>query len=179
MQTITDVGSKLYPVPVVTPLTIVAGDTQDGTEQTGLGVDRESAEFAQFNGPPLSAMLVIGLSGANVATGETVTIVANLEHDTVSNFATTADFAPPVSPVGDHPAVTVARTLAGPVTGARVVLTHSYDLSGAKRYVRPVYTVNFSASGTDTGTVTGYLIFGGFGLNPVGPISGTALGDLL
>lgn len=175
MGTIMDPAVNIYPVPGGTALTIVAGDTQDGTEQTGLVVDRQSVELEQFKGH-FGVTLVVMAQGVALATDETLTIIANLEDDTLLAFSSPVDFAPAVTPVGDHPAVSVGSVLtaaAGAVTGGRVVLTHSYDIHGADRWIRLVYTATFSASGTDTADFTQQLIFHGFREQPVGPLSGT------
>lgn len=175
MSTIMDPAVNIYPEPGGTALTIIAGDTQDGTEQAGLVVDRRSVELEKFKGH-FGVTLVVMAQGIALATDEDLTIVANLEDDDSLAFSSPTDFAPPVPPVGDHPAVTVGSFLtaaAGAVTGGRLVLTQSYDIHGADRWIRLVYTATFSAGATDTADFTQQLIFHGFREQPVGPLSGT------
>lgn len=173
-STIQDLASTIYPVPAMVPLSVIAGGAADGVEQTGVVIDRQSAELDRFNGHH-SCVLAVLLSDLDIVTDETVSFVANLETDDLVGFASPTDFAPPIPPVGDHPLVTVARTMAGAVTAELIVLTQSYDLQGAERFLRVQTTVTFSAAVVDNGFLHAALIFGGFRSEEVGPLSGAAL----
>lgn len=96
---------------------------------------------------------------AALTSTKTLSITAKVETSDVSNFATKSDFG-----------TAMAKTaVAGgeDVTSAAGVLEFDFDLRGAKRYVRFVYTPDLSASGTDTATLCATYVLGGAAEQPI------------
>jgi len=121
--------------------------TGDNTEIVGQGVNRAAKKY------PRSAVFAVAGS-AVLASGETLTLKnVSVEHDSASNFATTAD----LKTFAD------AVVATGPSGGGTVHFCKEYeaDLSGAKQYVRLMATPDLSRTGTDTFNLSGVGVLGG------------------
>ena len=121
-----------------------AGGSGDATEVDGKWIDRQGYS---------SAKLIIGVRAVLGAT-ETVTLAANLQDASDSSGTGAADY-------GSAVAATTAATGGGGGTTEFGQIELDFDLSGAKRYIRPQFTPNLSRANTDTAIVSATLILGG------------------
>lgn len=120
---------------------LTAGAATDNSEQTGPWVDRQGWD----------SIAVYAVYEASMATGETLSIAANLQ-DSVDGSTAKGDF----TLGGDSLVSTVVATAAdSPTETVRsVAYLGKWDLTLAERYIRAQVTSDLSASGTDTATVT-------------------------
>ena len=139
-----NIGAYIYPQYAAITTTV-------DSEVNGAYIDR--LNIGNSVGMPLSCQVVIAYSAASIANAETVTISGNLQDATSSGGAGVADF-------GTALGATVVATGDGVITTATGVVTFDIDLSGAREFVRPQFTVATSGSATCTTAVT--VVFGGF-----------------
>lgn len=125
---------------------ITAGGAGDGAAVNGVAIDRGAL------GLPGSALVAI-FHQATLAAGQTLSVGAVKVQDSADG-ASWADFAALPAPG------VVATATGGGQTIAKVCLT------GARRYVRLVFTADLSAANTDTATLVGAWTFGGFAALP-------------
>lgn len=125
----------------------IAGGAGDAAEVTGLSVDRNAL------GNLYESCSLIVFGQANLESGETLTIVANIQDS--ADDSTFADF-------GTAHASAVAITGAsGGSTQSAFVVQLDNDLRGANRYLRAQYTPDHSNTEDDTANVAALIIFGG------------------
>jgi hypothetical protein len=164
-----DVGATVKSFTALTPAVITAAAGNDGSELTGITIDRLLAgrELAT------SAKLVISFV-TTTASSKTLSISGNAEHGAASNLSDTADFsavraafdlnATPgptaITLVAGAVPVTVVAT--GGLTAAAGQVEVDFDLSGAKQYIRFMPTFDLSNTSADTVAYSATWIFGGF-----------------
>lgn len=140
-----NVGSHITTSLGLDSATVGAGVGGSGSETTGNVFDR-LAYFPRH----LSGKLAIAWK-ATLASGNSATIIAGLQHSDDDNTYTNLENA--------SGAVSIAALNSG--AAQRGVLEIDVDLTGAKRYIRPRRTPTLSASGVDTMVTTGLLMQGG------------------
>lgn len=142
-----NISSRITPKLASAFTSVTAGGTGDATAVTGIAIQRSAI------GNPLNASLQLAFSAVLAATKTlsfgTVKIQDSADGSTWSNFISYTD--PGV--------VATGPTGGGTVTG--VTKLHA-DLSGARDYVRVLFTPDMSATGTDTATIVAILNLAGF-----------------
>lgn len=140
-----DIGAYLHSEYAMDSTSATAAGSGDNTEVNGAGVDRSDY---------LSAKLVIQWE-ATLAEGETLSLTANAQDDTVAAFSgTPADF-------GDALAKTVVATGGTGGSTEKGTTELDFDLAGARQFIRSQVTPDLSASATDTAKVSAVWVFGG------------------
>jgi len=149
-----DIGAQIVTKNAFNPVTLTAGSGADGSEQTGVTIDRGNT--TPGNQLFLSGKVSIPVSyslGAN----ETVTIVSNVEHaDPGGSFADVTD-------KDGNASVTkvFGSTSAGSAQTGDEVLEYDLDVGKLKQRVRVMLTATFSAASSDDADIAGVLILGG------------------
>jgi hypothetical protein len=173
MGFIRDIGALTKSFTALTPAVITAAAGNDGSELTGITVDRLLAG----RGFAHSAKLVISFV-VTTASGKKLTVTANAEHGNASNMTDTADYAATraqfdMSSSGTITAITLssgavpATDVAGAsLTAAAGQVEIDFDLSSAKRYIRIMVTLDLSNTSTDTVAYSAAWILGGFAVVP-------------
>lgn len=142
-----DIGRYLKAMFAIPHTAATAGGSGDATEVDGVAIDRLAL------GDRAESGLVVIAGRATMASGETLTIAANLQ-DSPNNSDWT-----------DHSTVlattTVLSAAGGALTASAFQVQLPVDLRGAERYVRVQATPNLSRAGTDTAEMFGVLVLGG------------------
>jgi len=130
----------------------IAGGAGDATEVTSLSIDRQAL------GSMYSSVALIVFGQANLESGETLSIAANIQDS--ADDSTFADF-------GTLRASAVAITGAsGGSTQSAFVVQLDNDIRGARQFLRVQFTPDHSNTEDDTANVNALLIFGGGETNP-------------
>ncbi|HVJ44729.1 MAG TPA: hypothetical protein VM639_24745 [Dongiaceae bacterium] len=148
----TDPASVLKAVIASTIQDVTAGATPDNHNVTGLAIDRETMHL------PPAAVLAVYFE-AVLGAAKTLAIKnVSIQHsdDGATNWATYLTLTDPG---------VVATGQSGGST-ERGQVQNSVNLSGAKRWVRTMFTPDLSATNTDTCEVMSSLIFTGFDTIP-------------
>ncbi len=144
-----DIGAFVTGALGLTPAVITAGAGDDGVEVDGPAVDRLA-----LGRHYLSAKLIVAFE-AVLAEGETLSIAANAQDDSQSDFAgTPADY-------GDAFANAVVATGGTGGSTERGTVELPIDLSSARQFIRVQATADLSAVGTDTVAIAAIWVFGG------------------
>lgn len=142
-----NIGAFLKSPYTSAPTALTAAGAGDNTEIVGAIIDRNTLKY------PLSVHIAIQCRAVLAASKKLTIKTVKLEHGDDSGLSDAANLATPAD-------VDVLVD-----SGSGSTLTGSFeadvDLAGCKRYVRLKYTPDLNASGTDTATVAGQLIFGG------------------
>ena len=158
-----DIGAYILTLGAVNPIVLnVNSTTEDNVEQNGFAVDREL--IAPGKPLQLSAQAALFCSYA-LAAAKTVAVTWNLQ-DAVSSTGPWTDFDDSDGTTGQ--AVTYGTTSSTAAQTGNRTSRAKFNLSGAKRYLRMQYKLNFSATstGTDDADVGGVLVFGGYDTVP-------------
>lgn len=146
--------SALISPRVAAPITaITAGGAGDATAISGLAIDRGALKM------PLSAALVISFT-ATLAATKTLSLGTVKMQDSADG-STFADYS--ALSIADPGVVATGPTGGGTVNGQVVI---PIPLAGMRQYVKPLFTPDLSATGTDTAMVSAILVFGGFDRSP-------------
>lgn len=141
--TLKDLGSQVACAPL-TMQAGTAGGTGDNTELTSDGIDRLAAGGTGY----MSAVLVIAYL-TTVAAAQTLRATVKVaQSDDGTNWGSSTTL---------ENAVTLET---GAVTGKKAVHELSVDLSGYKRHVRFLVTMDLSAANTDTFLYGAALVMG-------------------
>ena len=147
-----DIGEEVLVKHAIAVTSAVAGGTGDATEIAGITVNR-SALGSLFESAKLS---IVG--NATLASGETLTVVANLQDS--ADASAWADFGTA------YTVATVLDAAGGALTASSFEVFLDNDLRGARQYVRAQITPNLSAANTDTALIDASLVLGGATVYP-------------
>ncbi len=146
-----DIGAYLVVKEAVNPQVVTAGGGADGVEINGTAIDRLAIRY-----PTLSCKVAIPYYVAGVGSTDTVTVVSNLQHSSLS----TAGWAD----LPNRDGTTISSVVFSGTTAASTgtgTLAYDLEIGGAKRYVRVNVTATLSAAGVDTADIAGIVAFGG------------------
>lgn len=115
--------------------------------------------FDRQSSPSIQSVMIVASLQATLASGNSVAVALKLQ-DSPNNSDWT-DYGTASGDIQTHDAA------GGALSNIANSAKHSVDLKTADRYIRMVATPNFSATGTDTGILYGFLVFGGADTIPV------------
>jgi hypothetical protein len=155
-----DIGSRILTVGCINPIVLNSSvGSEDNTEQNGFAVDRELLNPGQPLALSGQAALVYSYS---LAAAKTVALTWNLQHSSAASVW--ADFNDINGSTGQSKTIgTTSSTASQTGNGTSRA---NFDFSGAKRYLRMQYKMNFSATATDDADVGGVIVFGGYDTVP-------------
>jgi hypothetical protein len=142
-----DVGAGLVARPAAASISVTAAGSGDSTTAVGYAVDTSPQTLgARFN----SAALLLS-SIATMASGESISVVAGVDHSTNNSDWTVL--------------VTAAAVYVHTATGGAASLVQrsgrvSVDLSKAKQWIRATLNPDMSRTGTDTAVVSAVWALG-------------------
>lgn len=139
-----NIGSFITVVAAMAATNVVAGSGDDGAAQEGIAFDRTTKEPLC-----LSALASVQVS-ATLAAAETVEV--NIGVQDSADGITWDDYEP--GPLDNYTPTVLTET-------GDTVATRKIQLGGARRYVRILPTLTFSAGGADEADISGVLVVGG------------------
>jgi len=143
-----DMGAYLTYGGHVATTSVTAGGSGDNTAINGPWIDRIG-----FNS---CKIFVFGVTSIQAA--QALALSAKLQDAVDGSGSGSGDFA---AGMPNYSPLTAKQVIAGPTAAAKFCVELDFDLSGAKRFFRPVITPDLSAANTDTAGVEILIVLGG------------------